>query len=164
MSADYSSQTRQQSRFYLMVKPLSDSSRDRPTTCIWCGAKNSVMCSDLLCGSCYLVVYPKALGLWTGDDSKLERALLWHRIKLWLFHRHYPRPKLTLNERFRTCQFFDNTPLNWAFNFFVALPISLLVSSAIAVAVLWPLGKALQLDKMPDSDTEQCHQTPFGCE
>jgi len=134
----------------------------RPTTCVRCGAKNSVMSAELLCGKCFLLAYPKAASFWGCDDPETERAVFWHRVKLWLFHRRFSRPQLTLGQRLKTCQFLDNTPLNCAFNVFVIFPLALLLTSAVAGGLIWPVGKLLQLDKLPA--TEHCQPTPFGCE
>lgn len=75
-----------------------------------------------------------------------------------------PISQLTLGQRIQTCRFFDSRPLNWAFNVLVAFPLAFIATGLVAGAVIWPLGKLLQLDKIPDSGSDVCRPTPHGCE
>ena len=75
-----------------------------------------------------------------------------------------PVSQLTLGQRIQTCRFFDSRPLNWAFNVLVAFPLAFIATGLVAGAVIWPLGKLLQLDKIPDSGSDVCRPTPHGCE
>lgn len=73
-----------------------------------------------------------------------------------------PERKLTFWQRCKTCQFVDNKPLLNAFiNVFVAFPVALLATSAVAGVIFWPFT----LLPAGDSSTyEHCQPTPFGCE
>ena len=72
---------------------------------------------------------------------------------------------LSFWERFQKAEFVDNNPpLNRFLCIFVAMPLSVAASAAVAAAIFYPFSLIEFKDFNHSSPYETCQPTPFGCE